>query len=92
MIGATFVPRGVHSCDGHKFVAVRRFNSISLERIDEMLATLDWNSFVSFDDVNVSVECLSKVISDVLDLLFPIKHVRIKQHCPPWGISPQILI
>ena len=90
MIGATFVPRGIHSSDGHKFMAVRRFSSISLDRINQMLATLDWNSFVSFDDVNESVECLSKVISDVLDLLFPIKYVQVKWHCPPWGIYPQI--
>ena len=57
-----------------------------------MLDTLDWISFVSFVDVNESVECLSKVVSDLVDVFFPIKHVRVKHQCLPWGITPKITL
>lgn len=40
-----------------------------------MLATLDWDSFVAFEDINDSVECIGLVISGLLGLSFPSKRI-----------------
>lgn len=57
--------------------------------LKKLRSILDWDEFVSFDDIDDCVDCLNSVVSGAIDLLFPVKCFRIKKRGLPWSISPE---
>ena len=82
----TFFARGIHYDHSHKYVYTRNFHS---DLTDDVLSSIDWSRLVDFDDVDACVECVTTVITDVMDLLFPVKWFRTKKVTLPWSPTPE---
>ena len=61
-------------------------------KLDEFLMFDDiWDDVLSrFDNISDCVECFNLIINGLLDLLVPLKKLRVRQkHCP-WLFSPSL--
>ena len=70
----------------HRFVVVRNFQKLDITTLDELLACDDiWDSVLSsFDDISECLECFNLIMNGLLDLLVPLKKLRVRQWECPW--------
>ena len=64
---------------------------MDLSVLQDLLSDDVWNEFLSFDDVNDSVECFILVLCAVLDLLMPLRKICVKQHVNPWAANSAVI-
>ena len=67
----------------HRFVFFRNFQKLDTDKLHEFLMCDDiWDDVLSsFDNISDCVECF---ISGLLDLLVPLKKLRVRQRDCPW--------
>ena len=67
------------------FVA-RNFQKLDIDKLDKLLSCDDiWDEvFSSFDDVSDCLECFNLIMTGLLDLLTPLKKLRVRQQVCPW--------
>ena len=75
----------------HKLV-VRNFQKLDVMKLNEFLMCDDiWDDVLSrFDNISDCVECFNLIINDLLDLLVPLKKLRVRQKDCPWLSSPSL--
>jgi len=59
--------------------------------LENLLTDGVWNDVISFDNVDDSVECFTTVLQGLLDVLLPLRRIRIKQHINPWATTSRVL-
>ena len=61
----------------HRFVVVRNFQKLDLDKLDELLTCDDiWDGVLSrFDNLSDYLECFNLIISGFLDNLVPLKRL-----------------
>ena len=76
----------------HKLVVVRNFQKLDVMKLDEFLMCDDiWDDVLSrFDNISDCVECFNLIINGLLDLLVPLKKLRVRQKDFPWLFSPSL--
>ena len=87
LIVSHFYSRGV--CvdpPSHRFVVVRNFQKLDTAKLDELLACDDiWDAVLStYDDISECLECFNLIMNGLLDLLVPLKKLRVRQRDCPW--------
>ena len=70
----------------HQFVVARNFQKVDIDKLDMLLSCDDiWDEvFSSFDDVSDCLECFNLIMIGLLDLLAPLKKLRVRQQECPW--------
>ena len=46
-----------------------------------------WNTVLSFDNIDDTVECFTTVLQGLLDALLSLRQIRVKQHFNPWAAA-----
>ena len=69
----------------HQIVVSRNFQKLDIDKLDKLLSCDDiWDEvFSSFDDVSDCLECFNLIMKGLLDLLAPLRKLRVRwQECP----------
>ena len=51
-----------------------------------------WNDVLSFDNVSDAAECFTVVLQELMELLIPVRRVRIKQHTSPGAADSEVIV
>ena len=64
----------------------RNFQKLDTDKLDMLLSCDDiWDEvFFSFDDVSDCLECFNLIMTGLLDLLAPLKKLRVRRQECPW--------
>ena len=74
----------------HKTIRIRSLKNYSILSLLNNLRNIDWSTVTNCSDVNEAWYNFKTRFIDVLDVVAPIKHVRIKTRTEPW-INSMIL-
>ena len=93
LIVSRYYPRGL--CvdpPSHQIVVVRNFQKLDTVMLDKLLTCDDiWDDVLSkFDNVSECLECFNLIMNGLLDLLVPLKKLRVRQRDCPWLSSGSI--
>ena len=80
-----FYARGIRvDPQPHQFTVARNFQKLDTDKLDVFLSYDIWDDvFSSFDDVSDCLECFNLIMNGLLDLLVPLKKLRVhRQECP----------
>ena len=68
----------------HKFVKVRSLKCCNKEDFSLRLSNMNWESVLMCLDVETARENLKTSFHSVLDVVAPVKEIRLKQRMEPW--------
>ncbi len=82
----TFVSRKVvrGTFNAHNTVKIRSMKYYSKDKLNNLLADVDWSSVIDNDDVDYAWSCFHDIFLNVLDSIAPVKQVRLKQRTEEW--------
>ena len=80
-----FCARGISQSTDHKIVYSRRYHKLDVELLDSILLDDSWSIVFDVDDVNVCAEAFTLVVQHFIDVLLPIKKLRVKHCNNPWS-------
>ena len=92
MVLTHFCARGISQSSDHKIAYSRRYSKLNKNMLDDILSGDFWDEIFSIDDVNVCVEAFTLVIQHILDIMIPLKKMRIKRTCSPWSHDADVTI
>ena len=69
-----------------RIISVRNYQKLDKDKLDEIFKCDDvWDDALSrFDDLSDCPECFNLIINGLLDLLVPLKNLRVRQRDCPW--------
>ena len=87
LIVSHFYSRGICAdSPSHRIISVRNYQKLDKDKLDEIFKCDDvWDDVLSkFDDLSDCLECFNLIINGLLDLLVPLKNLRVRQRDCPW--------
>ena len=75
----------------HKVIYTQCYWKLDAAVLEDMLVDDVWNDVLSFDNIDDSVECFTTVLQGLLDVLLPLRRIRIKQHTIPWVATSRVV-
>ena len=93
MIVTHFYPGGI--CldpPSHKIISVGNFQKVDTGMLDEIIMCDDiWDDVMScFDNISDCVECFNEIVLGLLDILLPLKKLRVHHQSLPWLSSASL--
>ena len=85
-----FCARGISQSSDCKVVYSRCYSKLDKDMLDKILLDDSWDEIFSVDDINVCAEAFTLVMQHILDVMIPLKKMRIKQACSPWSYDADI--
>ena len=82
----TYVSRKVvkGQINGHKTVKIRSLRNYTRDKLVESLNSVNWSDVSNCSDVNQAWSTFESLFTGVLDIVAPVKEVRLKQRAEPW--------
>ena len=92
LIFSHYYARGIKSANAPKVVTFRSFRKLDVSLLSNILSDdSSWNDVFSFSDVDDCVLCFTLVLQGLLDILVPLRHLRIREgRRNPWLVSQEI--
>ena len=86
MVSCQYFPRGIKISKPHKYMDLRSYRKLKdPETIRKCLNCLEiWSDLASLTDIDSCVECFTEIIQRFLDMLCPVKRVRVANTRPAW--------
>ena len=86
-----FCARGISQCSDHKIISLRQYHKLDNELLDKILLDDSWSVVFYVDDINVCTEAFTIVLKYFLDVLVPLRRLRVKRTSAPWNHSREII-
>ena len=87
-----FCARGVSQSSDHRVVYSRCYSKLDADKLDDILLDDSWDEIFHINDVNICTEAFTLVMQHILDVMIPLKKMRIKRTCSPWSHDVDITI
>lgn len=86
MVSTHYYPRGIKVPGPHKYAYLRSYKRLrDPEIIRQCLSCLSiWNDVTQISDIDELECCFSDIAKGLLDILCPMKRVRVRQYRPEW--------
>jgi len=70
----------------HRIISVRNFQKVDKDKLDEIFMCDDiWDDVLScFNNVSDCLECFNLIVNGLLNLIVPLKNLRVQQRDCPW--------
>ena len=85
-----FCARGISQSSEYRVIHSRRYIKLDKDMLEEMLLDNSWDDIFNVTDVNVCAEAFTLVMRHILDIMIPLKKMRIKRTCSPWSHDADI--
>lgn len=90
LVATHFYPRGVNLNPKHKVIFSRKYSNLDVELLDCILMDEVWKDILSFDNIDDCVKCFNLVMEALIDMMIPLRKIRIKGTLPPWSNDASI--
>ena len=79
-----FCARGISQSSESRVIHSRRYSKLDTDMLEKILLDDSWDDIFNVDDVNVCAEAFTLVMRHILDIMIPLKKMRVKRTCSPW--------
>ena len=79
-----FCARGISQSSESRVIHSKRYSKLDTDMLEKILLDDSWDDIFNVDDVNVCAEAFTLVMRHILDIMIPLKKMRVKQTCSPW--------
>ena len=80
-----FCACGISQSTDHKIVYSRQYHKLNIELLDSILLDDSWSIVFDVDNINVCAEAFTLVVQHFLDILLPVKKLRVARCNNPWS-------
>ena len=78
------IVKGQISKNVHNFVKIRSLKNYTKEIFCQKLSEIDWSSVLNCTDVNIAWDCFRNIMNNIIDVVAPLKEIRVKINTEPW--------
>lgn len=90
VVVGTYLTRRSHQFTGHVLMYVRSYRKLDPTLLHDIYTDKVWDDVFSFDNVSDIVECFTAMLQELMELLVPLRRVRVKQHVSPWAADSEV--